>query len=74
MSACAIRRWGVTSACAGEPRAQTNPETEAALKRMLAERQRQDVALWGKEVTDTSSGLARESQLCKKGLNTFETK
>lgn len=66
MSSCATRRWGVSISkgygSTGEPRAQMGRETDAALKRMLAERERQDVAIMGWGDAGTISKESKEKK------------
>lgn len=47
MSGCANRRWGVSCNTGGSGKPAANPEMDAALAKMRAERDRQDAALWG---------------------------
>ncbi len=47
MSGCANRRWGVSCNTGGSGKPAANPEMDAALAKMRAERERQDAALWG---------------------------
>lgn len=52
MSGCANRRWGVScnTGGSGAGRPAANPEMDAALAKMRAERDRQDALLWGAAV------------------------
>ncbi len=59
MSACANRRWGV-SCNTGSSRPPANPEMDAALAKMRAERDRQDAALWGP--TDAAQNQEAQQQ------------
>lgn len=60
MSGCANRRWGVScnTGGSGSGRPAANPEMDAALAKMRAERDRQDAALWG---TAAGAGSQPES-------------
>ena len=59
MSGCANRRWGV-SCNTGGSRPPANPEMDAALAKMRAERDRQDAVLWGPAVPAAAEPPAQE--------------
>lgn len=47
MSGCAIRRWGTGSGYTKECNSAACKEMESKMKDMVAERNRQDMLLWG---------------------------
>ena len=55
MSGCAIRRWGTGSGYTKECNSAACKEMESKMKDMVAERNRQDAALWGTPVPAASA-------------------
>ena len=62
MSGCANRRWGVSCNTGGSGKPAANPEMDAALAKMRAERERQDALLWGTAAGPQTEPPVKEAQ------------
>jgi hypothetical protein len=62
MSACALRRWGPGTNCTRPADTPAAREAEQKLQAMMAERARQDQALWGTPPEQTEAEPAPKTQ------------